>query len=131
MRTVIHQTVTLPAPPEKLFWMYLDPAQHAAFTGHAVTIGAEPGAPFEAFGGALSGAMLRVVAPRLIVQSWRSVNFPAAAPDSTLFLSFTPEGREGRIDLVHVDVPVEDFDGVTQGWEKFYWMPWREFLARG
>ena len=29
---------SLPAPPERLFDMYLDPAAHAAFTGMPVTI---------------------------------------------------------------------------------------------
>ena len=36
----------------------------------------------------------------------------------------------GWIDLVHLDVPEHDFDGVTTGWEKYYWTPWRECLER-
>ena len=51
MRSVIQQSVVLPAAPEVLFDMYLDPEQHAAFTGHPVTIGAETGAGFSAFDG--------------------------------------------------------------------------------
>ena len=37
-------------------------------------------------------------------------------PDSTLILTFTPVGAEGRIDLVHLDVPIHDHQGVTEGW---------------
>jgi hypothetical protein len=48
---------------------------------------------------------------------------------STLFLSFTSDGDEGRIDLVHLDVPDQDYDGVDQGWEQYYWTPWRAYLA--
>jgi hypothetical protein len=33
MRTVISQSVVLPAPAEGLFAMYTDPAKHAAITG--------------------------------------------------------------------------------------------------
>jgi hypothetical protein len=62
------------------------------------------------------------------VQSWRSLNFNDEDPDSTLILSFEERGEEGRIDLVHVDVPDGDYAGVTDGWEKFYWGPWREYL---
>lgn len=128
MRTVITDSVVLPADADRLFAMYLDPAEHQAFTGYPVTIGAEPGAEFAAFEGQLSGQILHVVPPRLIVQSWRSTQFRDTDPDSTLILSFAAEGNGGRIELVHLDVPDHDIEGVKQGWGKFYWTPWREYL---
>ena len=100
--------------------MYLDPAEHAAFTGMPVAIGREPGAEFRAFGGQLCGTILAVAAPRLVVQSWRSTKFGPDDADSTLILMFTPEGDQGRIDLVHLDVPEHDFQDVTDGWSKYY-----------
>ena len=130
MRSVIQQTVLLPASPEALFDMYIDPAKHAAITGAQVTISAQPGTPFAAFDGGLSGTTLCVAAPRLIVQSWRSGNFLDTDPDSTLILSFSAHGGQGRIELIHLDVPEQDFQGVTEGWELDHWTPWRDQLAR-
>jgi hypothetical protein len=75
--------------------------------------------------------MLTVVEPTLIVQSWRSTHFSDDDPDSTLILTFTPLGETGRIDLVHLDVPDQDYQGVIDGWEAYYWTPWRRYLARG
>ena len=123
--------VSLPAPPDRLFDTYLDPAAHAAITGFPVTIAPRPGAPFRAFDGKLTGTILHIQPKRLIVQTWRSVNFPAAALDSVLVLSFWPQEGGGRIELVHVNVPEEDFAGVSTGWEKYYWTPWRATLAGG
>jgi activator of HSP90 ATPase len=80
MRRLITQSVVLPAPAEHLYATYLDPALHAAVTGAPVTVGAESGALFLAFNGQISGTMLSVVAPRLIVQSWRSANAETAIP---------------------------------------------------
>lgn len=135
MRSIIQQSVVLPAPARSLYAMYLDPVVHAEITGAPVMIGAAAGVPFRAFEGSLSGSMLTVVEPALIVQSWRSVNFTEDDPDSTLILSFTPlatpDGEAGRIDLVHLDVPGQDYQGVTDGWETYYWTPWRRYLARG
>ena len=128
MRSVIRQSVTLPAKAEQLFQMYVSPELHGAFTGMPVTISDSPGSPFSAFDGALSGSMLQVVKPKLVVQSWRSANFIDSDPDSTLILFFHDDGNEGRIELIHLDVPAQDYDGVTQGWEKYYWKPWREYL---
>ena len=95
-----------------------------------MTIEPRAGAEFRAFDGMLSGQILHVEPKRLIVQTWRSVNFPKDAIDSVLVLSFWKEQDGSRIELVHVNVPEEDFAGVSQGWEKFYWTPWREYLAR-
>lgn len=130
MTRTIQLAASLPAPPERLFDMYLNPAEHAAFTGSPVTISALPGAPFQAFDGVLSGTILQVVPKRLIVQSWRSPHWGASDIDSTLILTFLPEGDGGRIDLVQVNVVDNDFAGVSQGWEKYYWTPWRAYLSR-
>ena len=129
MRNIIRQSVVLPASAEELFEMYLNPSTHQAITGAPVEIGDKRGSGFKAFDGALTGMILEVIRPRLIIKSWRSVNFMAEDPDSTLILSFTSEGDGGRIDLVHLDVPDQDYDGVNQGWEKYYWAPWRTYLA--
>lgn len=128
MRNVIYKSVAMPASPEELFTMYLDPSVHAAFTGAPVVIGDKSGSEFRAFDGRLQGTIWQVVRSRLIVQSWRSFAFKAEDPDSTLIIAFAPEGDQGRIDLVHLDVPDHDYEKVTQGWEPRYFAPWRKYL---
>jgi activator of HSP90 ATPase len=120
----------LPAPAEELYEMYLDPALHGAFTGHPVTIAAQSGAEFRAFDGQLTGRILATVQPSLIVQSWRSTNFKPDDEDSTLILAFSDESTGGRVNLVHVGVPDQDYGGVSEGWETYYWGPWREYLEQ-
>src|SRR5260370_41257454 len=95
----ITMAVDLPASPARLYRMYLDPKQHAAFTGAPVKIAAKAGAKFEAFGGALTGTVLRGVPNRLIVQSWRSTQFGRRDLDSTLVLPLSPGEGGGRIDV--------------------------------
>jgi len=119
---------SLPAPPDELFDMYLDAAIHAAFTGAPVTIEPRAGAPFRAFDGALSGTILHVEPKRLIVQTWRSVHFSRDDIDSVLVLSFCPENDFARIELAQINVADNDFAGVSHGWEKYYWTPWRAYL---
>ena len=81
------------------------------------------------FGCMLTGTMLHVEPKRLIVQTWRSASWPANAMDSVLTLSFWPEREGARIELVHVNVADEDFAGVSEGWVKYYWNPWRAQLS--
>ena len=122
--------IDLPASPARLYRMYLDSRQHAAFTGSPVRIAARAGARFEAFGGALSGTILQVVPNRLIVQAWRSTHFGKRDIDSTLILVFTPRGKGARIELTHVNVAERDFGGVSEGWSKYYFVPWRAYLEK-
>jgi uncharacterized protein YndB with AHSA1/START domain len=125
----VTMAVHLPASAARLYRMYLDPKQHAAFTGAPVKIAARAGAAFTAFGGAISGTVLQVVPNRLIVQSWRSKMFGRGDLDSTLVLTFWPEKAGGRIELIHVNVADRDFAGVSEGWSKYYWQPWRQYLT--
>ena len=131
MPKTIQQSVTLPATAARLFEMYLNPECHAVITGTPVTINPGPGSPFLAFNGMIFGTMLYAVPGRLIVHSWRSDHWSADDLDSIVVLSFWPEGDAGRIELVQVNVADHDVQGVSEGWEKYYWQPWRESLERG
>jgi len=111
--------------------MYLSPGAHGAITGAKVVISARSGSRFSAFNGMLRGRTLYTVSGRLIVQAWRSAGWRKGDLDSTLVLRFTPNGRSGRIDLVHANVPDHDYRGVNNGWKKYYWRPWRRYLAKG
>jgi len=128
-RTIL-QAVRLSAPPAALYAQYLNPRTHRAITGAPARIAAKKGAAFSAFGGQLTGRILQLVPKRLIVQTWRGSHWSREDLDSTLILSFHAEGRGGRIELVHVNVPEHDFAGVSEGWHNYYWIPWRSYLRK-
>jgi uncharacterized protein YndB with AHSA1/START domain len=130
MPKTVTMAVDLPGSAGRLYRMYLNPRLHAAFTGAPVKIAPRAGAKFLAFGGALTGKILHLVPNRLIVQSWRSTGFAKRDLDSTLILAFQPQKTGARIELTHVNVADGDFAGVSEGWSKYYWLPWREYLQR-
>src|SRR5450755_3390651 len=127
----IRLAAELAAPAADIYAMYLDAKIHAAITGAPVKIGAREGAAFSAFGGALSGRLLRLVPGKMIVQTWRSNIFKPDDADSILVLTMLPQGRKTTLlDLQHINVPEQDYAGVSQGWEIYYFAPWREYLAK-
>ena len=77
-----------------------------------------------------AGRMLYTVPKWLIVQSWRANHWSADDLDSTLILTFWPSGDSARIELVHVNVADHDVQGVSEGLEKYYWKPWRQYLQK-
>jgi activator of HSP90 ATPase len=130
MTPPIVQRTYFDALPERLFALYMDPKEHAAFTGGKVEISSTPGSRFSAFDGVLSGATLFTVPGRMIVQRWRSTQWREDDLDSILTMLFVRDGSGGAIELTHVNVPEHDHDGVTQGWQKYYYEPLRAYLAR-
>lgn len=129
MPKTIEQSVVMPALPEKLFEMYMDPALHGEIIGGEVEISPEPGSGFSAFDGSLMGKTLHVVPGRMIVQTWRADHWTDDDVDSILVLTFWPEGDGGRVELVQVNVADHDFDSVSEGWHEYYWKPWKEYLT--
>jgi activator of HSP90 ATPase len=130
MTPTIEQSVRFNATARRLYELYINPRLHSAFTGAKVTISAKPGSRFSAFNGMLSGQMSGVIPGKLIVQHWRSVHFKKSDPDSVLVLYFVQDGKHGRIDLAHVNVPEHDHAGVTNGWKKHYWGPIKRYLSK-
>ena len=118
------------ATPAKLYELFMDSAKHAAATGAPARISRKPSGKWTAFGGMLLGKNLVLIPNRMIVQTWRSSEWKKADPDSILVVTFEKSADGGaKADLVHVGVPEYDHAGVTQGWVKYYWEPWKEFLA--
>ena len=58
---------------------------------------------------------------------WAAAERVSLRRDAATF-TFTKAPGGGRIDLVQVGVPPHDHRGVTQGWPKYYWKPWRAYL---
>ncbi|HWN30584.1 MAG TPA: SRPBCC domain-containing protein [Burkholderiales bacterium] len=125
---IIRQSVQFNAVSDSLFDAYLDSRKHAAIVGSKVSISKTAGKRFTAFNGMLSGKNLLIVPKKLVVQLWRSCTWKKTDPDSILILMFSKAGRGARIDLIHVNVPDHDLQGVTRGWRRYYWKPWLAYL---
>jgi activator of HSP90 ATPase len=130
MTPVIEQTVSFSATPATLYQQFMISAKHTAATGMPAKISPNIGGKWAAFGGMILGKNLVLVPNRMIVQTWRSSEWKKKDPDSILVVTFEKSASGGaQVALVHVGVPEYDHKGVTQGWVKFYWEPWKKYLA--
>jgi len=130
MTRAIQQRVRFSVSAERLFATYVHSKQHSAATGAKATVSPKPGAPFTAYNGQISGRILAVIPNRMIVQTWRASHWKAEDLDSILLLTFTQTPEGGQIDLVHANVPQHDLKGVTRGWRKYYWEPFRTYFNK-
>jgi activator of HSP90 ATPase len=113
----------------RLYSMYLDSKEHTRLTGNnKAKISAKEGAAFSIYDGYSFGKNLQLVKNKLIVQSWRASDWNKTDIDSTLILSFEQKGKDAVINMVHANVPNNQAASLKEGWNDFYWKPWRECL---
>jgi activator of HSP90 ATPase len=130
MTPVIEQSVSFNATPAKLYELFMDSAKHSAATGMPAKVSPLVGGKWSAFGGMILGRNLVLISNRRIVQTGRSSEWKKADPDSLLVVGFEKAaGNHTTVHLVHVGVASYDHQSVTQGWAKFYWDPWKVYLA--
>ena len=126
----IVQHVHLSATPDEVYRALTDATLHAAFTGDVYTGDAVEGGAFTSFSGYASGVHEKLEPGRLIVQSWRTTEFPDDAPSSRLefVLEEVPDGTE--LTMTHSELPPDQAENYRQGWIDYYWTPLRAHFAK-
>jgi uncharacterized protein YndB with AHSA1/START domain len=124
------QHVHLRATPAEVYAALTEPALHTAITGDLYSGEAIEGGAFTAFSGYASGTHEKLEPGKLIVQSWRTTEFPDDAPSSRLefALDEVPDGTE--LTMTHSELPPAQADTYRQGWIDYYWTPMRAHFAR-
>ena len=120
----------LPAPPEAVYDAWLDSAAHSAMTGAKAKIAKRVGGAFIAWDGYISGRTLELKPGERIVQSWRTSEFDAADPDSTITVELAPAKTGTRLTLHHRGVPDGQTNYENGGWRDFYFTPMRTYFER-
>ena len=129
-RTIRHK-VNIPATPEQVYDAFMDPKEHAEFTGDEAKGSSEVGGEFSAWGGYITAKNLELERGRKIVQEWSTSEWPEGYPASRLeiVLKSVPEGTE--LTMVQTKVPAEQADEYDQGWYDSYWNPLVKYFHKG
>jgi activator of HSP90 ATPase len=128
MPATIRQKITLRISPERLFSLFLDGKEHAAFTGAPARISKKAGASFRVMDFA-TGRNLQLVPGKQIVQSWRADDWGSSDPDSLLILNFAKAPGGATLEMIHAGVPEREAKNLDEGWRDYYWKPLKSYLA--
>jgi activator of HSP90 ATPase len=129
-KTITQKVVFKNTDADVLYSMFLDSKHHTAITGGVpAKISAKEGAKFSVHEGYITGKNLQLVKNKLIVQSWYGSDWTKDDVDSTFILLFEQKGKDAVINMVHANIPDEHADSIKQGWNDYYWKPWKNYLA--
>jgi activator of HSP90 ATPase len=131
MKNSFKLSEVFPVDAKTLYKGWLDSATHSAYTGgQATKISPVAEGKFSAWDGYIFGKTLELEPFRRIVQSWRTTEFPADAPDSQLEILFEEKKEGTRFTLIHTHLPEEQVEDYLQGWEDFYFKPMRIYFQK-
>ena len=117
-------------PPSQIYKDWLDSEGHEKMTGGGAEASSIVGAPHTAWDGYISGKNLELEENKRILQSWRTTEFPADAPDSTLEVLLEPMSNGGtELTLNHSGLQPGDGEKYHSGWIQHYFNPMSEFYG--
>jgi len=130
MAVTIKQKVKFSLPPKKLYKFYMDSKLHTELIGSKAVVSSEAGSRFSAFGGDLKGKMLDAKNGKMIIQTWRASNWDKDVLDSILILIFNEIETGTELEMIHANVPDFETTGVKEGWNSYYWKPWKAYIKK-
>jgi activator of HSP90 ATPase len=130
MTKTIRQTVTIGAPPKKVYEALLNEKKHSKFTGRKAVISRKAGGAFTCYGTYLSGFNVDLVPGKRIVQAWRSSGWPKGTFSiATFALSRAPRGGT-KLRFTQIGVPASSQMDINKGWRTYYWKPLKAYLEK-
>ena len=127
----IRQTVFFKTSPGKVFEALVDPTERRKWTGERATGDAKVGSKFTTTDGYVFGKNLELDKGKLIVQEWKTKEWPDGAPFSIVKYSVKAERGGTRLNLVHSNVPSSIADYIKSGWVEYNWKPLKKYFAGG
>jgi uncharacterized protein YndB with AHSA1/START domain len=124
----IKQVITINASPKKVYDALMKDKLHKKFTGAPAKISPKVGGAFSCYGGYIKGFNLELKKGKLIVQAWRSQDWPGGFYSLVTF-KLSPESKgKTKLTFIHAGVPADDYSAKSDGWYEHYWNPLQEML---
>ena len=119
----------IPATASEIYEAWLSSDGHTAMTGSPAQVDGTIGGKFSAWDGYITGSTLDLTLNQLIVQAWRTSEFPEEARDSHLEVLLEEVDGGTKVTFTHSDMPNGQSDSYRQGWQDFYFTPMKEYFG--
>lgn len=116
----------IPAPPEEVYLALTKEPTIELWTGAKAEMRAEEGTEFALWDESIVGKNILFEENRKIVQQWY---FGEENEDSIVTIKLHPHNRGTSVELHHSNIPDEDFDNITEGWDEDYFGSLADFYS--
>ncbi len=105
------------ATPEEVYLALTNELTLTLWTGAQATMIAEPGGEFSLWEDSIVGKNIVLEENKMIVQQWY---FGDQVEESIVTIKLHPHKRGTSVELIHTNIPEEDYENITDGWNTDY-----------
>ena len=116
----------IPASPEDVYTALTNPITIQLWTGEPAVMSTEPGSEFSLWDGSIEGRNIAFEPGKKLVQQWYFGDQPE---ESIVTILLHAKGTGTSVELLHTNIPDEDYDDFAEGWNISYFGALREFYA--
>ncbi len=117
---------TLAASPQDVYNALTTPVTLELWTGESAAMSTQPGSEFSLWGGSIVGKNLEFELGRKIIQEWY---FGEQRTASIVTITLHPQKQGTSAELVHTNIPDEDYEDIVEGWNDAYFGSLQEFYS--
>ena len=116
----------IPAKPEEIYLALTNPATIQLWTGEPAEMSTEPGSEFSLWEGSIVGRNIAFEENKLIQQEWY---FGEQEPSSIVTIKLHPHKQGCSAELLHTNIPDEEYENFVSGWNESYFGMLEEFYS--
>ena len=109
----------IPAKPEEIYLALTNPATIQLWTGEPAVMSTEPGSEFSLWEDSIVGRNIAFEESKLIKQEWY---FGDQKPPSIVTIKLHPHKQGCSVELLHTNIPDEEYDNFVSGWNESYFL---------
>ncbi|RME24846.1 MAG: hypothetical protein D6798_10270 [Deltaproteobacteria bacterium] len=98
----------------------MDSARHSLLAQAPAVIDPRVGGQYSLWGGSVFGEFVYLDRPRVIAQTWRTVDFTPEMPDTRLELAFEERVNGTRLRVTHGHIPGPMVRLFRDAWTRYY-----------
>lgn len=116
----------LAAIPEDVYRALTIPATIELWTGEPAEMSQDEGSEFSLWSESIVGKNLKFEPGKKIVQQWYFGEQPQA---SIVTITLHPHKQGTSVELIHTNIPDQDYDEIVEGWNDAYFGSLQEFYS--
>ena len=114
----------IPAQPQEIYLALTNPATIQLWSGEFAEMSTEPNTEFSLWEGSIVGLNLAFEQDKKIQQQWY---FGEQEVPSIVTIKLHPHKQGCSVELLHTNIPNEDYNDIVSGWNENYFGALEEF----
>lgn len=112
---------------EDVWAAFTNPFTIELWSGYPAVFDAQENGAFEYLNGDISGHNIKIDPQKELIQEWY---FGDQEEESIVTIKFFDQGSTIRVIITHTNIPDEDFEDISYGWNNYFLKPIKEFIEQ-